>query len=242
MHMAKRCDRIVKCSMCQPRATKRERLLPLVSLATLPAVALANSPEDGAEEDALVISDKEGLRGAFGDLKAATGAALEVKAELVEACAASRSAPRPLRPVAGVPAILDGLGTGLAAVAVAARSMPLQEFPTEAPPADFDEDKHVLTICADGESTLRPDLLQNTLSRVRERAQVISYFVDGNGWLWMNVGTEAQGRRAHSRIDSIVALGGAVALRCHMTAPSDWPSGHGASRRAGGAGRPQVGA
>ena len=65
----------------------------------MPAVALANSPEDGAEEDALVISDKEGLRGAFGDLKAATGAALEVKAELVEACAASRSAPCPLRPV-----------------------------------------------------------------------------------------------------------------------------------------------
>ena len=54
---------------------------------------------------------------AFGDLTAATGAAPEVKEELVKECSASSSAPRPLRPVAGVPAIPDDLETVLAAAA-----------------------------------------------------------------------------------------------------------------------------
>ena len=37
------------------------------------------------------------------------------------------------------------------------------------------EDRTILTICADGRSMLEPSLLQNVISRVHDRAQIINY-------------------------------------------------------------------
>ena len=61
---------------------------------------------------------------------------------------------------------------------------------------------------------LEPKLLDNVVKRIRERGTVLSYFVSGNGWLWVKMGTEAQAMRACQRLDSIVVDGGRACLRC----------------------------
>ena len=93
------------------------------------------------------------------------------------------------------------------------------------------QDKSILTIfavCVTTGSALpfaAGEMLTNVINRVRERGRCLAYFVDGNGWLWCNMATEAQATRASERLDERVIMNGSVTLSCQQTRPCDWPPG-----------------
>ena len=88
-------------------------------------------------------------------------------------------------------------------------------LPIPAPPIGATgEPKTVLTCWADERSMLEPELLDNVAKRMRERGTVLNYFVSGNGWPWVKMGTEAQATRACQRLESIVVDGGRARLHC----------------------------
>jgi hypothetical protein len=90
------------------------------------------------------------------------------------------------------PPLPEDIDASVAVASIGSRELPLQEFPSEAPPIGAPgEPKTVLTCWADERSMLEPELLDNVVKRMRERGAVLNYFVSGNGWLWVKMGTEA---------------------------------------------------
>ena len=107
------------------------------------------------------------------------------------------------------PPLPEDIDASLAAASIGSRELPLQEFPSEAPPIGAPgEPKTVLTRWADERSMLEPELLDNVVKRIRDRGTVLNYFVSGNGWLWVNMCTEALAARACQRLGSLVVDGG----------------------------------
>ena len=78
------------------------------------------------------------------------------------------------------PPLPEDIDASLAAVSIGSRELPLQEFPSEAPPIGaHGEPRTVLTCWADERSMLEPELLDNVVKRMRERGAVLNYFVSG---------------------------------------------------------------
>ena len=103
----------------------------------------------------------------------------------------------------------------------ASTTTPTLPFPP-IPPLIPIEARDILTIHAD-EGPLTPDALTNVLKRVRERASIVNYFLDNNGWLWVRVSTEKQASRCLLRLSGIAVNHGTHTLRCQQTQFSAWP-------------------
>ena len=94
------------------------------------------------------------------------------------------------------------------------------------------QDRSVLTVTcttvADG-SLLRLDqhseLYANVLKRIQERGRILAYFIDGNGWLWANMASEAQATRVFERHDGKRVQQDQVLVTLQQTRPCDWPPG-----------------
>ena len=68
-------------------------------------------------------------------------------------------------------------------------------------------------------------LLDNGMTRVKERGRLVSDFVDENQWLWVKLATEKQAARVEKRLHCTTVMGNTCQLQCVRTAESDWPPG-----------------
>ena len=83
----------------------------------------------------------------------------------------------------------------------------------------------VVTIWADEGSMLLLELFQNALSRCQDVGQVLSYFVDHQGWLWVRFATERQAARLVGRLNGRAIEGGLFNMHVVQTRASLWPPG-----------------
>ena len=55
-----------------------------------------------------------------------------------------------------------------------------------------EEDKRIVVVYGSQNEPMNGELLDNIMMRIAERSTVLSYFVDINQWLWVNVRTVPQ--------------------------------------------------
>ena len=104
--------------------------------------------------------------------------------------------PPPSSPPAS-PSVPDAV---LHAMLVSAHTAFIAGEPPAAPPAvpadapEDTEDKTILTVWAEDGTPMQGALLHNVVDRIRERGNILSYFVTSNGWLWCKVGQGGSAR------------------------------------------------
>ena len=88
------------------------------------------------------------------------------------------------------------------------------------PPTADEVRRCILTVWADEVSMRDPELFQNVITRIRERATLHNFFIDGNGRRWARTNTEAQARRVQRRVADVRVLGGRATLRAQLMVPA----------------------
>ena len=100
-----------------------------------------------------------------------------------------------------------------------------QHVPPQTGVASVDANDIVIVSCKDAPMLEHKDLLDNVLHRCQDHGQILSHFVDHQGWLWLRFNTSQQAAKLEKRLHNNHVLQGRYLLQCHTTCASMWPPG-----------------
>ena len=100
-----------------------------------------------------------------------------------------------------------------------------QHVPPQTGDASVDANDIVIVSCKDAPMLEHKDLLENVLHRCQDHGQILSHFVDHQGWLWLRFHTSHQAAKMKKRLHNNRVLQDRYLLQCHTTCASMWPPG-----------------